>query len=100
MKKTLVALSTALLILIGSMFTPASVCAAQNAVPCEHVYDASYTGFCSKDGGTHPYGAQTCIMTDVYSGCYPRCTKCGHIAYGSPYWENYQYTTHSINHNK
>ena len=90
MKRMIVALSTAMVILMGSVISPISVHAEERG--CNHVYSATYEGYRHtyyshqyvKPDGT--YG--TCSVHTVFYGVYPRCINCGNIYYGNAYSEH------------
>ena len=90
MKKTMMALCSAIIILASSLLTPASVCAVERS--CAHEYNSTVSGFCYTHS-SHPYVVNngvngpeygTCHIT-VFNSCeYFKCWKCDYVNYSNP----------------
>ncbi len=92
MKKTMMALCSAIIILASSLLTPASVCAAERSCPPHEFNSIVSNQFCYVYS-SHPYvisnepsGPQygTCYIT-TYGSCeYLKCGKCDYVNTSNP----------------
>lgn len=107
MKKTLIALCTAVVIFACNVLTPATVCAAENGGCTSHTYGTATTGVKHVFLSSHQYLIEngpdgpiygTCYVYHVYYGAYPQCTTCGALDYDHPVWEDDMGIWHSVNH--